>query len=325
MQSSRRSRSISPKRFIATVTGSLAIALSLFTAPAWAGDPFRSNNPRAIDDQTEAAFRAMFEQGNYVEAATLLRQPSASDPLAHSLRASLAYIDENWAALGRSAAQTRESAAQLMQTDPLRGHLYTAVGYFLEGAHILRTQGTVAGTPAILGKLQQVFDELDQAEAIDPNDPELNLIRGYMDLMLAVNLPFSNPDDAIARLQNYAAPTYLAQRGIALGYRDLRQPDLAMTAVDRALAETPNNPDLLYLKAQILILRAVSLEQQGQESQSEIIGEQGIRLFGRALTQQAQLPQELVNQIAWEQCRAVNSIRDRSRDCNPLLRQTRGG
>ncbi|MBD2461363.1 hypothetical protein H6G89_09920 [Oscillatoria sp. FACHB-1407] len=325
MQYSPHRHPISTKRFFATVTGSLAIALSMLTAPAWAGDPFRSNNPRAIDDQTEAAFRAMFEQGNYLEAANVLRQPTANDPLAHSLRASLAYVDENWAALGRSATQTRESAAQLMQTDPLRGHLYTAVGHFLEGAHILRTQGTIAGTPAILGKLQQVFDELDQAEAIDPNDPELNLVRGYMDLMLAVNLPFSNPDDAIARLQNYAAPTYLAQRGIALGYRDLRQPDLALAAVDRALAETPNNPDLLYLKAQILMLRAAALKQQGQESQWRSLGEQGIRLFTRALSQQAQLPQELVNQIAWEQCRAVNSIRNRARDCNPLLRQTRGG
>ncbi|MDX2217377.1 MAG: Sll0314/Alr1548 family TPR repeat-containing protein [Oculatellaceae cyanobacterium bins.114] len=309
-QHSRR-HSFPTKRLIAAATGSLAIALSLFTTPAWAGDPFRNSNPRPIDSRTETAFRAMFEQGDYVEAANLLERPTANEPLAHALRASLAYIDQDWDTLGSSATQTSASAAQLVQTDPLRGHLYLAVGHFLEGAHILTTQGTLAGTPAILGKLQQVFDELDQAEAIDPNDPELNLIRGYMDLMLAVNLPFSDPDDAIARLQNYAAPTYLAQRGIALGYRDLRQPELARAAVERALSETPNNPDLLYLKAQILV-------RQGQEAQS-------LRVFAQALAQQAQLPQNLVNQIAWEECRTRNRVRGRGRNCDPLLERQRQG
>jgi hypothetical protein len=41
---------------------------------------------------------------------------------------------------------------------------------------------------------------------VDPNDPELNLITGYMDLMLAVNLPFSDPAQAIERLEKYGSP-----------------------------------------------------------------------------------------------------------------------
>ena len=53
--------------------------------------------------------------------------------------------------------------------------------------------------------LQQVFSELDEAESINPSDPELNLIKGYMDLMLAVNLPFSNPEGAISQMSTYGS------------------------------------------------------------------------------------------------------------------------
>ncbi|HEY9623033.1 MAG TPA: Sll0314/Alr1548 family TPR repeat-containing protein [Crinalium sp.] len=292
------------KRIAATITGSVAIALSLVSGPAFAGDPFRATNPHAIDDQTEAAFKALFEQGNYVDANRLLSRPNSNEPLAYAIKASLAYLAQDNGALDRNATSTLEAAQRLVQTDPLRGHLYTAVGHFLEGAYALKTQGTLAATPMVLGKLQQVFDELQAAERIAPNDPELNLIKGYMDLMLAVNLPFANPNDAIQRLQSYAAPSYLAQRGIAIGYRDLRQPEQALAAVDRALAETPNNPDLFYLKAQIL-------RNQNKSTES-------LEFFDRALQLSEQLPQGLVNQIAYEECRTRGA-----NGCSALLRRTR--
>jgi tetratricopeptide (TPR) repeat protein len=289
----QRQRFFNLTRFAATVTSSVAIALSLVTtsgiAPAWAGDPFRATNPHAIDDQTEAAFNALFKQGNYVEADRLLRTPNTNEPLAFAIKASLSYLEQDTSDLGRNATLTREAAQRLLQTDPLRGHLYTAVGHFLEGAYALQSRGTFAATPEVLGKLQQVFDELQEAERISPNDPELNLIKGYMDLMLAVNLPFANPNDAIQRLQANAAPSYLAQRGIAIAYRDLDQYDQALTAVDRALAETPNNPDLFYLKAQIL-------RQQQKPTES-------LEFFNRALQSRAQLPRDVVAQIVYEACR----------------------
>jgi tetratricopeptide (TPR) repeat protein len=292
------------------LVSNVAIALSIWALPAWAGDPFRTTNPHPIGDKTEAAFRAIFEQGNYVEAGRLLETAEPNEPLAYALKASLAYINGDWNTLGTNATLTRETAERLASSDPLRSHLYTAVGLFLEGAHTLKTSdNTVIATPSVLGKLQQVFDQFNQAERIASDDPELNLIKGYMDLMLAVNLPFSNPGDAIERLEKYAAPTYLAQRGIAIGYRDLRQPDQAMTAVDRALTATPDNPDLFYLKAQILV-------RKGQEQES-------LRFFRLALAKSAQLPQSLINQIAWEQCRTLNRVRNRSRDCNPLLHRSR--
>ncbi len=65
-------------------------------------------------------------------------------------------------------------------------------------------------------RVAKVYAYLGKAEAISANDPELNLIRGYMDLMLAVNLPFTSPDQAIERLEKNAAPRYLVDRGIAI-------------------------------------------------------------------------------------------------------------
>jgi hypothetical protein len=73
------------------------------------------------------------------------------------------------------------------------------------------------GPVGALSKLQKVFQYLDEAKKIDPKDPELNLLTGYMDLMLAVNLPFSDPAQAVEKLEKYAAPSYLAYRGIAVG------------------------------------------------------------------------------------------------------------
>lgn len=294
------------RRWTTVVIGSITLACNLLVDPALA-DPFRSSNPRAIGDQTEQAFKLLFEQGNYVGAAQALQTAEANEPLAYALKAALAYVDQNWDVMGENARLTRETAEQLLATDPLRGNLYIAAGQFLEGAHTLSTQGAVRATPAILAKLQQIFNSLEKAEAIDAQDPELNLLKGYMDLMLAVNLPFSSPEQAIERLQTYGAPSYLAQRGIAIAYRDLDQPDQALAAVNTAIQQTPNNPELYYLKAQILRLQG-----KGQES---------LRFFRQALEKQGQLPTNLTYQIAWEQCRTVNQVRNRDRDCSAVAQR----
>lgn len=272
-------------------TGAAAIAIGLAT-PAFAADPFRTESPHAIGDQTEAAFIALFKEGNYVETEVYLaaaEQTEADEPLLHAMLASLAYIEEDWEVLEQRAALTKATAEQLTQSDPLRGHLYTAVGIFMNGAYVLKDVGVARGTPRVLTMLQQVFSHLDRAAAIDPNDPELSLIKGYMDLMLAVNLPFSNPEQAITRLSEHGAPVYLAQRGIALGYRDLDQVDNALTAVDRALQAAPENPELMYLKAQLL-------RRQGTPHQS-------LALFDQALQYQAQLPRRVAQRIGWERCK----------------------
>lgn len=283
------------RRIVSTIASTVMLA-AMYASPSLA-DPFRSSSPRPIGDKTEAAFDAIFKQGNYRAAESLLRQPESNEPLAFALKASLAYTDwqgereqakkQQFAAQFQTYAnQTREAASKLASQDPLRSNLYIAVGNFLEAAHIMGTQGTVKGTPQALAKLQEGFKYMDTAQKLAPEDPELNLIKGFMDLMLSLNLPFSNSAQAIARLEQYAGPRYLADRGVAVGYRDLNQPTKAMEAVNRALQITPDNPELLYLKAQILV-------RQGNNRDS-------IPLFEKALTKKDQLPGGLVKQMARE-------------------------
>lgn len=227
------------------------VALSLWGTPSLAGDPFRSNNPRPIGDQTEAAFEAIFHHGNYKQAQIYLQkatQTEADEPLSHAMKASLAYSNEDFETMKAYADKTLSAAEKLTAKDPLRGNLYQAVGHFLQGAYKFKTKGPLGA----VNKLQQVFDYLDRAENIDPNDPELNLLKGYLDLILSVNLPFSSPEDAIARFEKYAAPDYMVSRALSAAYRDLKQYDTAMQHIDKALAASPDNPEVQYLKGQLL-------------------------------------------------------------------------
>ncbi|MBE7382235.1 MAG: hypothetical protein F6J95_012595 [Leptolyngbya sp. SIO1E4] len=267
--------------------------------PAFAGDPFRPNNPHDISDTSEEMFYAMFRDGNYVAARQYLENADANannDPMFHALSAAFHYLDEDWDGLQEKAMLTQRAAAALSSSDPLRSNLYEAVGIFLEGAHILQIEGIAQGTPRALGMLQQVFDLMETAEEINPEDPELSLLKGYMDLLLAVNLPFANPERAIERLETYGYPEYVAYRGIALGYRDLDKNEEALRAVNVALETASNNPDLLYLKAQVL--RRLDRDAESLE------------YFEQAMEYADQLPVGTTRQIAIERCRAGGEERE---------------
>jgi tetratricopeptide (TPR) repeat protein len=271
------------------------LIMGLVALPALAGDPFRPTNPHQIGDATEAAFKALFYQGNYDAAQQLATQAIATEPgepMNYAIAAALGYLDKDLGQLAQQAKLTQQAAAALKDSDPLRGHLYTAVGLFMEGAHVIQTQGIARGTPTVLRMLQRVFSELEAAEQINPNDPELSLLKGFMDLLLAVNLPFANPDQAIARLQN-GHPAYLSHRGVAIGLRDLGRYDEALTEVEKAIVAAPTNPDLMYLKAQILFLK--------QEFAASL------PLYAQALTYADQLPLSTVRQMRFEECLAQGS------------------
>lgn len=302
-----RTRFSKYSRAIATGLATVAIVVVANPIPpSLALDPFRtSQNQHEIGDLTESAFRVLFEEGNYTEARRQLKQAEsqeASEPLVYAMQAAFAYLDEDWDSLKSYATQTREKAENLTQKDPLRGNLYTAVGHFLEGAYIISTEGTIKGMPDAMNKLRQVFKHFDAAEQIAPSDPELNLIKGYMDLMLAVNLPFSEPEEAIARLENYAAPQYLAYRGIAVGYRDLDRVEEALSAVNRAIEITPDNPELFYLKAQILVKKGNDLDEVNLLQQAE-------EHFQIALAKaETQFPEGLQKQLRKERDRNARKI-----------------
>lgn len=280
------------QRFQRWFAGTLALTLSLSSLPAFAADPFRSNAPHPIGNASEAAFVAMFQEGDYVEARQLINTALASEPnepMIQAMAASVAYLDQDWNDLERRAKLTQEKAQGLMASDPLRGNLYMAVGIFLEGGHVLQTQGLTRGTPTALRMLQRVFSHLGNAEKIDRNDPELSLLKGFMDLLLAVNLPFANPDQAIARLRN-GSPSYLANRGIAIGLRDLGRYDEALKEIDIALSAAPDNPDLIYLKGQITRLK-------GDNAAS-------LPYYNKAMQYADQMPSAVVRDMRFEQCLA---------------------
>ena len=293
-----------PKRTVKALASAAVVILGIGVLPTLAADPFRTTNPRAIGNNTEAAFNSIFKEGDYKGAKRYLNQAESTEskePLVYAMQAALSFTNGDWNGLNSYADKTLKTAQQLTDsgTDRLRGNLYTAVGHFLEGAYDIKKPG--GSTGGALLKLQKVIQYVDEAKKIDPNDPELNLLAGYMDLILAVNLPFSDPAQSIQRIERYGSPSYLAYRGIAVGYRDLKQYPKALDYVDRALAQTPNNPEVLYLKAQILV-------RQGKNKES-------LEFFKKALEKQAQLPKESAAQITYEQCRVQSNIDRSNRDC----------
>ncbi len=298
-----------------SLTAAIALnALTLSPNPSLAQDPFRNSNAQIIGEKTEAAFKALFEKGDYAAASQYLETATSSDsnePLVYALKASLAYLQEDWSALDANARKTRETAQLLSSTNPLRGNLYTAAGHFLEGASIISREGTVKGTPQALNKLREVFQYLDAAEKIAPQDPEINLFKGYMDLMLAVNLPFSDPTEAINRLEKYAQPRYLADRGLAVAYRNLKEYDKALDYVNRALDQTPDNPEVHYLKAQIL----VNLKKNAEAKEH----------FNSALTKSEQLPKSSIQQIFYEACKNQKRLEKAQWNCDGLRDKIREG
>lgn len=270
-------------------------------APALAGDPFRSQNPRPISNQTEQGFNSLFKEGNYPQSRQYLEQAyqnDTKDPLIPALLAALAYGEQDWSTLNRYAQDTKTRANSLVTSDKLRGNLYLGVGHFLEGAYLFQTKGAIAA----LGKVPTATSYLDKAKQENSSDPEYNLVRGYLDLLLSSNLPFANIDQAVDRLEDYGSPAYLVNRGIAIAYRDLEKLSDALSYVNLALATTSNNPDLHYLKAQILHMQA-NREKNDMTRKASLYREAN-RYFDLAYQRRSQLPTTVATQLERERNKA---------------------
>jgi tetratricopeptide (TPR) repeat protein len=288
------------KKKLLVIPVTVTMLLNFSSSSAWAKDPFRVKDTRDIGEHTEKAFKTIFLEGDYQTVKQELNQAEIkepNEPLAHALFASLAYTEKDWESIKKYADLTLSSAQALSKTDPVRGNLYLGVGHFLAGAYIYQKQGAL---PAI-NRLQQVFKYLDRAEDADPNDPELNLIKGYMDLLLAVNLPFSSPEQAIARFEAHAAPNYLVERGLAVAYRDLNDYNKALKYADLALKTAPKNPEHYYLKGQIL-------RKLGKQKNSVKILTEAISNFDLALAKSSQLPKFVLETLASERTSAQEKI-----------------
>jgi len=294
-------------RWIQTFAQSFVGVLVLSTA-AWAGDPFRPNNPHNIGGQTEAAFEAIFRDGDYRGAEEILAvalREEPNEPLVYAMRASFAYDANDMEGMRNYARQTLEAAQRLSSTDPLRGNLYVAVGHFLEGSYLLKRGSYLQA----VGKTGTVFEHLDKATAISPNDPEVNLLRGFLDLFLSRYTPFSQSEQVISRFEQYAAPDYLRYRALATTYRDLEKYDLAMANIDRALAITPDNPELQYLKGQFL-------RNEGRRTMDLGKLQQAQQYYQLALQKQDQLSRALIVQLNHENNAVVDEIQKLAQNPN---------
>jgi len=206
-----------------------------------------------------------------------------------------------------SATNTREAAVRLSATEPLSNNLYIAVGHFLDGGYLLKKGSYLQA----VGKTGTIVEYLDKATALSPNDPEVNLLRGYLDLFLSRYTPFSQSEQVINRFQQYASPDYLKNRALATTYRDLKKYDQAMEYLDKSLAETPENPELKYLKGQLLRIK-------GRERKDITLLQSAQSYYQVALQKQNQLSQSVIVQLNHEN-NAIQHEIQKLRD-NPNLK-----
>jgi tetratricopeptide (TPR) repeat protein len=271
---------------------SVSLLTALITAatvmPSFAADPFRSQNARAIGSETQKAFELMFKDGNYTAAVKQLDlavRTEANEPLLFALRASTFYAREDYLGMRVAGQRVRVNAEALKGKDNLRAYIYLAASDLIEAGYIVKTEG-VSSAPKALPLVQSVFDNIQKAKDISPNDPELNLIKGYIDMLIASVLPLSDLETALESLKQYAAPDYLK-------WRDARKPDLALDAVNKALTSAPNNPELHYLKGQVLWMQSDSNIPTAKKQ------------FELALSKSKQLNPSLLDEIRG-QCRNIS-------------------
>lgn len=252
------------------------------TVPAWAADPFRTGKEaRSIGPTLQSAFEDFFRHGDYQNAGQKLTKAqlqNPDEPLVYALQAALAYQNGRVDQIVAFAQKTRQTAEALDTKDPCRSHLYRGLAQGLEGSSFFLKDG-ILGLPKAMTYVPSMFLEFNKALELNPNDPETNLFVGYINVLLTKHE---------AALQEFgkSAPPYLALRGQALALRDKKAYPEAYATAEQALAGAPRNPDLHYLKGQILAL----LDKPAEAVES----------FDRALSLGAQLPEGTRKQLLHE-------------------------
>jgi tetratricopeptide (TPR) repeat protein len=260
----------------------LPLATLLFSSPALAQDPFRTGpDARPIGPTLESAFEDFFRTGEFQNASQKLNKAQAenpNEPLVYTLQAALAYQNGQRDKMLAMTQKTRDVAQSIESKDPGRSHLYRGIAQGLEGSSYYLKDGFM-GLPRALTYVTSMFLEIDRARQLTPNDPEVNLFVGYIDLLL------NKYDDALKEFRK-AGPPYLAFRGQALVMRDTKAYPQAQAMAEKALAAAPRNAELHYLKAQTLALQNKP--------------EAALASFNKALELGKQLPQSTKIQLMRE-------------------------
>lgn len=256
------------------------LVILLCANSASAADPFRVGiKARPIGPSLQSAFEDFFRFGKYQSSTQKLTQAQTenpNEPLVYTLLAATAYQNRQKDVFLTTLPKIRETSQTLMSKDAARSHLYKGIAQGLEGYFL---KDSVTSLPKALTYASSMLLEIDKAHQLSPNDPEINLFVGF------INLVLNKHDEALTNFQK-AGPPYLALRGQALVYRDTKDYGNAQVAVDKAIAAASQNPELFYLKAQILVLQNKPTE--------------AVALFDKALLLGDQLPAGTRKQIIKE-------------------------
>jgi tetratricopeptide (TPR) repeat protein len=268
--------------------GVMPLAILLCASSALAADPFRVGiKARPIGPSLQGAFEDVFRYGRYQSSSLKLTKAEVenpNEPLVYTLQAATAYQNNQKEAFLMTLPKIRAASQVIAAKDSARSHLYKGIAQGLEGYFL---KDNLADLPKTLTYASSMLLEIDKAHQLSPNDPEINLFVGFVNMVLSKN------DEALKNFQK-AGPPYLALRGQALIYRDTNDYANAQIAVDKAIAIAPQNPELLYLKAQILVK---------QKNPAE-----AVKLFDQALKLGTQLPEDTVKQIKKERSSQVSQL-----------------
>ncbi len=260
--------------------GAMPLAILLCANSALAADPFRVGiKARPIGLSLQGAFEDVFRYGRYQSSSLKLTKAEVenpNEPLVYTLQAATAYQNNQKEAFLMTLPKIRAASKVIAAKDSARSHLYHGIAQGLEGYFL---KDNLADLPKTLTYASSMLLEIDKAHQLSPNDPEINLFVGFVNMVLSKN------DEALKNFQK-AGPPYLALRGQALIYRDTNDYANAQIAVDKAIAIAPQNPELLYLKAQILVKQKNSTE--------------AVKFFDQALKLGTQLPEGTIKQIKKE-------------------------
>ncbi|WP_017324632.1 Sll0314/Alr1548 family TPR repeat-containing protein [Synechococcus sp. PCC 7336] len=272
---------------VQTCAIALGTALLLQAPAARASDPFRvGSEARPMPPEVSTAIDTYFCEGNYTHLPAQLDAAETAvpnEPMVYLARAAYAYIQEDYEAIPPMVDKTLQVSTALEASDPIRSHIYAGVSYGMRAGHRVVEDGIALGLPRALPDVNKMFGELRAARRIDPNDPELNLVSGFIDLLL------TRHEEAIEQFERVNYPPHLAYRAQALAFRDMGNDEEALERVDLAIATGCDNPELYYLKAQIL--------RKLQEHQASL------DWFDRALAYSDQLPEPVIEQIQYERGR----------------------
>jgi tetratricopeptide (TPR) repeat protein len=266
----------------------LPLVAILCTHSALAADPFRVGiKARTMGASLQSAFEDFFRDGKYQSSSQKLAKAQVenpNEPLVFTLLAATAYQNQQKDVFLLTLPKIRDASNRIATKDSARSHLYRGVAQGLEGYFL---KDSVTDLPKTLTYASSMLLEIDKAHNLSPNDPEINLFVGFINMVLGKH------DEALKNFQK-AGPPYLALRGQALVYRDTKDYANAQIAVDKAIAVAQQNPELFYLKAQILVL---------QKNPAE-----AMKYFNQAIKLGKELPADTLKQIDKERSAIVSQV-----------------